>query len=213
VRDEVVVAYLKSGLRNEAAKATGADMNLVRQLLSEAGVLRPTQAWRVAHRSSVTARDAVGILRAASEALGGRVTMREYRALALERVRADGQPWPKSEKTLIRVLRTQNWNEALQKAGIPAQRSAGRRPRSLEPCLQIIRFLTRRLGGPPGIAEYDEMASSQGVILSQALETHFGWRWGNVLTAAGVEMEPGDQMRCRRRNVNGPSGLARGTIR
>ena len=110
--------------------------------------------------------------------------VRDYKALALERTMSTGQPWPRSEMTLMRALGTRTWNEALEKAGVPVGRSTGTRSTSVAPCLRIFRQLTKQLGGPPSTREYDEVASSKGVVLSQALELQFGWRWGNVLDAA-----------------------------
>lgn len=190
VRDEVVAAYRDLGLLKETSEATGVGYDLVRKILSEEGILRPPRAWSLATRKRViSARDASRILNAASKAFGGRVSANGYDDLAPTRVLPNGQPWPKSHMTLMRALGTRTWNETLQKVGLPAGRSPGARSTNIEPCFRIIRQLNKRFGRPPVTREYDEVAAGRGVILSQALELHFGWRWKNVLEAAGVPFD------------------------
>jgi len=190
VRDRVLASYRDIGLLRETSQATGVAYDLVRRILSEEGVLRPKRAWSTAiPKRVISARDATRILTAASRTLGGIVKARSYDELALKRIMANGQPWPKSHMTLMRALGTRTWNEALQKVGLPVGRSRGTRSTDIEPCFRIIRQLTKRFGRPPVTREYDEVAAGRGVILSQALELHFGWRWRNVLEAAGVPLE------------------------
>jgi hypothetical protein len=136
-------------------------------------------------RRSRTDRDA----KEASKAFGGKMSAREYREFAQTRVMPDGQPWPKSQETLEHALGVRTWNEALRKVGLPVcLDTAGRRPTPVEPCLRVVRELTKRLGRTPSEREYDEVALRRGIILSNALQKRFGRRWQKVLEAAGVDL-------------------------
>ena len=184
-RDEVVAAYEETGLLTEVVRTTSVGYHLARRVLSEAGVpYAPAQRRRV-----ISARDATRILREASKALGGTMSAREYQDLALERVMPNGQPWPRGYAPLVHALGTRTWNQALQKVGLPVGLStAGRPPMPVEPCLRVIRELTKRLGRPPTKQEYDAVASTRGFVLAGALTRRFELRWENVLEAAGVDV-------------------------
>jgi hypothetical protein len=186
VRDKVVSAYAETGTLTETVTVTGVSNRFARRILSEAGVPQ-TQPWRRACPDPrvISERDATRILREASKVLGGTMAAREYRDLALTRVMPNGQPWPRTQETLVTALGVRTWNEALRKAGVPVRLStAGRLPVPVEPGLQIIRTLTKRLGRSPTMQDYDKVATSDGLILSTALARRHGRRWGNVLDAA-----------------------------
>jgi hypothetical protein len=158
----------------------------VRRVLSEADV--PYQMpWRLAcpNPRVISARDATRMLKEASEALGGKMSAREYREFAQTRVTPDGQPWPWSQETLVRAVGVRTWNEALRKVGLPvALDTAGRPAKSVKPCLRVIRQLQERLGRSPIQREYNEVAGDQGLIRSTALRKRFDLRWQKVLDAA-----------------------------
>jgi hypothetical protein len=105
VRDKVVAAYAETGLLKETVRTTGVGYRLARRVLSETGVPH-TAPWRLAcpNPRVISARDATRMLKEASRALGGKMSAREYREFAQTRVMADGQPWPRSQETLMYAL-------------------------------------------------------------------------------------------------------------
>ena len=84
----------------------------------------------------------------------------------------------------MRALGTRTWNESLIKVGLLVRRPGVQQTTAVEPGLRIIRTLTKHLGRPPKIREYDEVAADRGVVRSQTLMVHIG-RWWDVLEAAG----------------------------
>jgi hypothetical protein len=74
------------------------------------------------------------MLKEASKALGGKMSAREYREFAQTHVMPDGQPWPRSQETLVAALGVRTWNEALRTVGLAVGLdTGGRRPTPAEP--------------------------------------------------------------------------------
>jgi hypothetical protein len=189
VRDVVLATYRETGRLNHVVRTTDVGYELARRVLVEAGVLGRHQPLRTdRNRDALSVQQAQRVLRAAFRSLGGTVTIEGYRELARERVMPGGRPWPKGPEPIKRALGARTWNEALEKVGLPPGRPGSTRAMSVEPSLRIVRELTKRLGSPPKMRQYDEVALGRGVIRAETLRLHFG-RWWDVLDAAGVALK------------------------
>lgn len=129
----------------------------------------------------------LAVLRETSEALGGVLTTHAYNEYAEGRTFIDGRPWPSHQTHFHRFG---SWRKSLLSAGLAANPSSaisGQRIFDRGQCIDAVRHVSRELGHPPSLKQYETLArQSNGGLPSAATVRNRCGSWSAAVRLAST---------------------------
>lgn len=181
--DEVEALFLQLRDDDAVAEATGLDPSIVRRFANEylpdSDVLRRQRKRRIARYSD---DELVACLRTAATELGNPLAHARYAEWSRGRALDGERPWPGPQGMMLRFG---SWRNALARAGLPANPTAGPDPRfELSDAVDAMARAWAETGKPPTVGSYDNWRAGREEFPASATARKFVEGWDVLQLAA-----------------------------